>query len=510
MSMKCTKCKAEYSEGVICQKCGQVLVENEQADQLAPLLVQADDYEQKIADGSAAITTTDDVVDYWSKTPELIDEKKAEEEAAEQQVTEILASTASSHDQDLVAENNITDNQAKLASEQLADDTTRLNNGDKEIAATNRKLIIGAVVAVVVVILIVLFLLKGVLFKKDDASQDEQVISTTVSQTETTIDKQVLKDDLSQRLNGKIATIEEAIFNVHTEKKVPVSLAVTNGQLYSISLQKYITMSQLGIKDSGVVELYAAEDGLIIGDQLDDEYGYIVFTEESANNDLQVAPSKQSFLENIQYKAVSTAGVRLLQNGDSDRQLIYEQILAMSSEFDDIVFRYLAGDGNNAFAIWSPLNDYQTINYDYLQVNEEGDWQSKFGYHNDIDVYSVISDVSSLDDYNLSVLPPIDPADFTVKRYEQADIDQIVAYLKARGLVDASANLLFMSNIDDNAYLSFSDGVRLLILFKENSKTVFDEIITMDPNQPNQAYFDQLNSVTGYDAYYPLHIFIQD
>ncbi len=504
--MMCTKCNIAYSEGVLCEKCGQALVER--ADDLAPLLHQVDTYDNSIAEDKTSVTKTDEVIDYWSKTPELVrKDKKTSGTLQEHNSLEGDMAETSLLDDRIQTPSQITDTKEQNNS-YYAGEFSRTENIDEASSNGNNKILFG-IISVVVAFSVIIFLLRSAFFDKEEITKIKQSTTAVKSQVETTIDKQVLKDNITEKLSDEMMIIDKAIKEMHKNRAVPVRLAVSNGSLYSIPLQKYIELSDLKLDGIEATELYASNEGLIIGEQLADEYSYLVYNEKNNTYNLKVVADKQTFLNSINYKAAVISDVRLLKNGDIDRQLIYDQLIASSADIDDIFFRYLACDDQNAFAIWSPSHDYQTIFCDYLQLNDANNWQLRFHYQYDIGFDRVIADLSSIEKYNLAILPPVDPANFSVQYYEQADIAQITAYLKARGLTDSSSDLLFFSRINDNAYLAFSDGARLLILFKDNSKTSFDDIITMTADKSNQYYTNQLNCLVNYSSYYPFFLFTQ-
>lgn len=76
-------------------------------------------------------------------------------------------------------------------------------------------------------------------------------------------------------------------------------------------------------------------------------------------------------------------------------------------------------------------------------------------------------------------------------------------------MVDYAAELQFFSRIDDNTYLEFNDGTRVLILFQNDSEISFDDIIVFDAAKTNMFYLDRLKCSSTYSDYYPIHLFTQ-
>ncbi len=491
MALKCEKCNIIYQAGDFCEKCYRSLIEVDDVVDASNLLSQVDEYEKNIAHHAEESAETE-IVDYWSKTVALPDENEAllvseEKEAA-------VGDTATNHVDSHIVYDEFEKTSKKPKWKRIA-------------------LLIGLLLIVVAVGLFAIRSInKNNTYTEADTNTTVAIESETVT-TEpptTTVSNETLKAELYEKLTSEISLIGESIENIHAEKGLPMYIAASNGRPYSVAMQKYLSLKDLNVKDINADQLYAVDNGICLGEELAGAFHYATYNAEDGFSELMTTSDKQSFLQKVNYKESSLGEAVLLADGDVDRQQLKDLIISNNDEVEGVYFRYLSGDGKNAFAIWSPENNYQSIQYSYLQKTKEGIWESKLEYQDTIDLNAVIKDIVSIDNHNLSVLPAVNPADFSVQLYDQTELDRISEYFKAKNLVANNEKLKFFSRINDNAYLEFSKGTRLMILFQPESKIKYDEIVKLDSNQSNRDYYIKLKGLPEYANYYPTYLFTQE
>ncbi len=488
MALKCEKCNILYQEGDFCEKCIGPLSKTDDVVDVLGLLSQIDEYEENIAKDLEDESAEPAIVDYWSKTVALPDESEALLALDEEVV--VIGNTANNH--------------------------VNSDIGEKPDEKSNWKKI-GLLVGLLLIVAVGGLFVSRIFNNNNDAT--EVASKTTVAlesetvTTEpvaTTVSNEALKAELHDKLISEMAVIDESIKKIHTENGLPIYTVASNGKLYSVTMQKYLTLEDLNVKDINADELYAVDNSICLGEKLAGEFYYATYSAEAGFSELMTTSDKQSFLQKVNYKDLPLGEATLLAEGDADRQQIYDLIIGDKADVAAVYFRYLSSDGKNAFAIWSPQNNYQSIQYSYLQKTDEGVWQSKYHYEGDIDLNIMIKDIVSTDSHNLAVIPSVNPADFSTQLYDQSELDQISDYFIAKNIVAKNEKLNYFSRINDNAYLEFSGKTRVLILFRPESKIAYDEIIELDSNQPNRYYYNKLKGLPEYANYYPIYLFTQE
>ncbi len=535
MLLKCEKCNIEYSDAEFCEQCGQALVQVDQADDdagiaaidvtlpisdedgavvaqsptdnaidnadqdaaMSSLLDEIYDYEHEVANNEGLADAEGEVADYWSRTEDLAVKQANDSKTADKG----------------------SDDQTEAAG--VVNSSTDLGEDNADDRKKKKKFFWLMLLLLLLFLIAGLFLwiYRGALFNKgqaidqtnSDINSNSDISSNTNNDVQQTgIDDDIAFVELGEKLGQDIVLIDESIKQLHDENGLPAYTTSRNGQVYSLTLQKYLKMADLDISNlSNSNGLFASADGLCIGQMVDDQYQYICYNAESGVAKLESTDDMQSFLQEINFQKPEQSQVALLAEGDEDRTQIATVLVETAANADSIIFRYLASDGQNAFAIWSASDDYQAIKYSYLQRDASAVWQLKKHYQQGVDLNTIIAELDAIEGSNLGVLAPLNPVDFNIMPYQQEALDQIVVYLRTRQMVTSSAELVFFSRIDDNAYLEFNDGTRLLILFQNDSLTSFDDIVVFESNQTNQTYIERLKPLANYGGYYPLHVFIQ-
>ncbi len=493
MALKCEKCNILYQEGDFCEKCNGPLSKTDDVVDALGLLSQVDKYEENTVKDLEDESAEPAVVDYWSKTVALPDENEALLALDEEAV--VIGNTVTKH--------------------------VNSDIGEKPDKKSNWKKI-GLLVGLLLIVAVGGLFASRVFNNNNDATEvaskttavlESETVSTEPATTEpvtTTVSNETLKAELHDKLTSEMAVIDESIKKIHTDKGLPTYTVASNGKLYSVAMQKYLSLEDLNVKDINADELYAVDNSICLGKELAGEFHYATYNAEAGFSELMKISDKQSFLQKMNYKDLPLGEVALLAEGDADRQQINDLIIGDKADVAAVYFRYLSSDGKNAFAIWSPQNNYQSIQYSYLQKTDEGAWQKKYHYEGDIDLNVMIKDIVSIDNHNLAVIPAVNPADFSVQIYDQSELDQISDYFIAKNIVAKNEKLNFFSRINDNAYLEFSGKTRLIILFRPDSKIAYDEIIELDSNQPNRYYYNKIKGLSEYANYYPIHLFTQE
>ncbi len=314
-----------------------------------------------------------------------------------------------------------------------------------------------------------------------------------------------INDRAVVNLSKDIELIYQNINNQHLAEGLPLKIVASNGKVYSRSLGRYFE-SENRVVGKLYYDLYALNDEIAIGVENKDGFFYVTKGDADMVSDVQQVASLKQFRQLIGYNAEQAKPAQLLPFNDHEREAILEAVKSQISTAETPYVRYLSSDGQNAFLVYSTVEDVQNIFFGLLIKGEDGSWVPEvIDYGKPI--VDILKDQIEKQSFNTRILPPFDIEDFSGYFYQPAEIDEVYLHLVIKGMITDKAVIRYFTRVGDNLYIEFEDGLRVLIIFKEGSKSNYNKLITIDNALPIENYFPELNNIVGFPNYYPTYLF---
>ncbi len=316
-----------------------------------------------------------------------------------------------------------------------------------------------------------------------------------------------LEEDATSSIESTLRSAYKKIAELHQEKGVPLQLVDNFGRVYSQTLEMYIDNNNLGLESQFSSNLYAKNDQIAIGYEDKDDFKYLTINLAGEVSDLKSAATKEEFLKSINYNNWPEPAAEALMVDDPNRKLIIKSIMK-NKEWQLMPFiRNIRSDGKFAYVALSSNENMQSIEQFILKKNSS-DWQVILELDADQKITACSAQLKT-EKVNKRILPPFRVEDFVVHNYTLDDIEAVVGHLIASNSISPDSKTKFFSRIGDNLYLVTTTGERVLIVFQENSKTLYQDLYKIAPDQKLEDYKKFLDTNSEYRNYYPDFVFLQ-
>ncbi len=314
-----------------------------------------------------------------------------------------------------------------------------------------------------------------------------------------------INNDAVKNLKSDVEKIYEIIEEVHFKSGVPVKIISSNGKVYSRTLNTYFYATDLSMVGM-FYDLYALNDKIAIGIENKDGFFYICVGADGVASEIAKEKSADDFKKKIGYQKDEEHDSFTLTEADHEREAIIN-LVKSDYNLQELYIRFIASDGKDAFLVSSNSNDTQIIEQILLQKNSNGEWQIIKKFNSEPLTLALKTEIEN-HSFNTRILPPFDVSDFEIQPYSATEIAEVMQHLVVKGVVNNSSFVTFFSRIGDNLFLEMNDGKRVLLVFKENSRSSYNKIIELDNALPIENYYPELNNLTGFPNYFPKHLFI--
>ncbi len=317
-----------------------------------------------------------------------------------------------------------------------------------------------------------------------------------------------LKTEAEDALEYNLKLAYDRLQKMHQNAGVPFNLVTVCGRPYSSSLDMYITSEDLGLGSTFAHKFYGKEDSLVVGFENDDSFKYRELRTDGSISDVKTSEFKKLFLDELCYYNSDRLAVSDL---NLDHEISKNILKAIRQELNLKEFpfvRTIRSDGEFAYVALSLRDNMQEIRQ-YLLMKNKDNWKILKVYKGNEEV-EFCRDTSNKIHFNNRVLPTVKVHDFPIMVYSQDELMTIWRHLRHSGEISSDAELEFFSRVGDNLYFETKSGERVLIIFRADSKVLYEEIYHIPKNAKLSDYTMYLKPLKGFDNYYPDFVLLQD
>lgn len=315
--------------------------------------------------------------------------------------------------------------------------------------------------------------------------------------------------ELKNRIINSANITFQSLANLHINNGVPAYYLASHGNVYSQTLQKYITLEELFpyTNESEQFNLYANGTDILFGKIVGKDFWYV---EESNPYELTIH-NHELLLKELNYTPLETLPNNstpiLVERGNAERSSIAKIVSKYLNCMDSIFVNYLSISGNDGFLIATPDTDLQS-SFQFLLKKENGVWQI-IKAMSEIDNVRIELEQEIRDQsFDVRILPPYEITDFKRDYLNQSDLELMPNFLyyddifgySFREVLDKSIN--YYSAVNSNLYITYDAEHKYLI------NRLHKIIVPKDKKTRN--YFSYLIPHSEHPKYYPTFLFYQD